>query len=112
MDDNMTPNEQDYESKYHKLYKEVQEANAYKQRHLNTIYDEVAELLGHICEPDPPGCGGADPTGTLEEFAQACRESNTEKQNRLTTIYDHIEELRQKICDPDPPGCLPESEAV
>jgi hypothetical protein len=95
----------DYQSLYDDLVRRSREANTEKRRILKGIAESLKELLRIACEPDPPGCNGPNPPGTLEELADACREWNTKKKELLTEISNDIEILLKRICEPDPPGC-------
>ena len=99
------PSTVDFEAEYNKLYKAVYKANGDKKRRLQVISDDIQKALAIVCEPDPPGCNGLDPTVTVEELAQQCREWNSKKKQLLMKASADIEQGLQFVCEPNPPGC-------
>ena len=99
------PSTVDFEAEYNKLYKAVYKANGDKKRRLQVISDDIQKALAIVCEPDPPGCNGLDPTVTVEELAQQCRVWNSKKKQLLMKAADDVNQALQFACEPNPPGC-------
>jgi hypothetical protein len=99
------PSTVDFETDYKKLYNAVYKANSDKKRRVEGISDDIKKCLKIVCEPDPPGCSGPDPSVTVEELARQCREWNSKKRDLLLKAEADIDGLLKVVCEPNPPGC-------
>ena len=99
------PGTVDFETEYKKLYNAVYQANSDEKRRLQVIFDDIQKVLAIVCEPDPPGCNGPDPIGTVEELAKLCREWNSRKKKLLMKASADAKQALEFACEPNPPGC-------
>lgn len=97
----------DYQTQYEDLAQRCKKANAHKKKLVQGIEKKTKQLFDIVCEPDPPGCSGPDPSLTMEELAEKCRNANSKKRELLATILEDVKALLKIACEPDPPGCGP-----
>lgn len=95
----------DFEAELENLRQKCKQANANKKKLLKAIEKNVDKLFDIICEPDPPGCAGPNPSMTLEELAEACRAANSKKKKLVNAIRQDLQASLAIVCEPNPPGC-------